>query len=97
MIFTPKKSGLSSQEWFLYRNDAAVHVATSVQDFKGDEGMKNNKCLLYLPYITPTDLFQRRKAKSELAGMLLSQKIKTSWDGVIWSIAKDTSTATIQW
>ncbi len=34
LIFMPKRSGLSSQDWFLYRNDATVHGAASVQDFK---------------------------------------------------------------
>jgi ribosomal protein S9 len=29
-IFKPKRSTLSSQDWFLYRDNAAVHTATSV-------------------------------------------------------------------
>jgi hypothetical protein len=34
VIFKPKKSGLLSQEWILYRGDALVYTAASVQQFK---------------------------------------------------------------
>jgi hypothetical protein len=33
-IFNRKRPGLSSQDWFLYREEGAVHSATSARAFK---------------------------------------------------------------
>jgi hypothetical protein len=83
-IITLKRSGLSPQDWFLYRDDATVHDTISVQNFKRRKGGKMIRYLLYSQDIAPADLFLCPRAKSGLAGMSLSQdSIKTSWDGEI--------------
>ncbi len=80
----PKRFGLSSQDWFLYRDNAAIYGAASVQEPKGSEGVKMIRYLLCLPDIVPAELFLCWRVKSELAGVSLFQEIiKTSLDRVI--------------
>ncbi len=63
--FRLKRSRLSSQDWFLFRDEVLVHSAISVQES-------------HSPNIATVDFFLFWKVKPELAGLSLSQDI---WGG----------------
>ncbi len=64
LIFKPKSPRLLSEDRFLYKDNAAVHAATLVQDFKWQHGIKTIRQLPYLPDIALAVLFLCRKMKT---------------------------------
>jgi hypothetical protein len=69
-IFKMKSPILSLHDWFLYRDDAAVHTAASIQDFKWQRGIKTICHPPYLSATAPAVLFLCRIVKTGLAGIL---------------------------
>jgi hypothetical protein len=90
-IFKPKRSILSSQDWILYIDDALVHTAASVQQFRNrGKGVKTIRHLALFTQYRPSRLFLFQRIKSELAGLSLSQdNFRMSCDGIVQTIAKD--------
>jgi hypothetical protein len=91
-IFIPKRSGLTSQET-IPKYTPLPQYRTS----KGDESVKTVCYSLYSPDIAPADLYLRRRMKSELTGIWLSQESsKTSWDRIVRNVTKNESAAAIR-
>jgi hypothetical protein len=93
VIFMPK--GLDCHPRTSFYTGTMLQSMSPLQSrtSKGAEGGKMIRHPLYSPDSVPADLFLRQRAKSELTGILLSQEIITSWDGVMQIIAKDETIA----
>jgi len=67
-----------------------VHTAAAVQSFIAARGIRTIRHPPYSPDLAPADYFLFPTVKRELAGRTLTQEtFKTSWDGVLRTIAKD--------
>ncbi len=89
-VFRKKRPIMSSQEWFLHRDNAPVHTAATVKDYLTAKGIKTIRHPPYSPDLAPADFFLFPKVKSELAGLSLTQgTFQKTWDGVVCKIAKN--------
>jgi histone-lysine N-methyltransferase SETMAR len=81
---------MSSQDWFFHWDNAPVHTAAVVQEFLVAKGVQLIPHPPYSPDLAPADFFLFPKVKSELAGRTLTaESFKTSWEGLVRTIAKD--------
>ncbi len=71
-IFTPKRSGLSSQDWFLKRDDSKVHTAASVQDFNSWRRHKDCPLPALITWYCPSGLISA-----------LENEVKAGWHLVV--------------
>jgi hypothetical protein len=79
------------------------HTTTTVQQFLvaiqflAVKGVKTIRLLSYLPDLAPADFFLFLKAKSELAGLSLTQgSFQKTWAGVVLKITEEEFTAAFQ-
>ena len=90
VVFRQKRPIMSSQDWFFHWDNAPVHTAAVVQEFLVAKGVQLIPHPPYSPDLAPADFFLFPKVKSELAGRTLTaESFKTSWEGVVRTIAKD--------
>ncbi len=94
--FQAKSPRLLSQDQFLLKDDAVVHTANSVQDFKSLWRCEADPPFALFARFCPADFFLFWRVKTQLVSVSLSQEsIKTSWDWVIQTIDKDKVAAAI--
>jgi hypothetical protein len=67
-IFRPESLRLLSLDWFLNRDNTAVHTTTCVQDFKRQQWRNDDQPHALLPDIAPADFFPYRRKKIDGAG-----------------------------
>jgi len=90
VIFRQKRPNISSQEWFLYWNNAPVHTAATVQEFLAAKGVKTIPHPPFSPELAPADYFLFPRIKTELAGRtLIANTFKNNWEGVVRTIKKE--------
>jgi hypothetical protein len=88
--FRKKRPITSSQDWFLHWDNAPIHTAPSVKQFL----VVSIKMIRHPPYSpdrAPVDFFLFPRVKSDLAASLCQDTFRTSWEGVIQTIARTSS------
>jgi hypothetical protein len=89
-IFKPKSPRLLFQDWFLSWVDSPSRLCHLCPKVPGDKKHQDDPHPPYSLDITPTNFFLFPRVKSELFGLSLSHdSFKTSWVGVLQTIAKD--------